>query len=191
MSVRPIRTLTKLLALPIALAALSGCPKVATLTTAKTIGAGRNDVTISPGVVGLGLAAVGSTTEGGTTDTALAIAPVVDVMYRRGIGDMFDLGITLSNWGNVSIDGKINLVDAGAFALAVDPGVGGFFFSAGDVGGGYVQFDAPLLIDLALGDTARITFAPKYVGIVAFATSEGSSASDVTHLVGLTAGIEI
>ncbi|MBM4360086.1 MAG: hypothetical protein FJ096_18425 [Deltaproteobacteria bacterium] len=192
-----ISALTRKLAPP-ALAAVSaflltGCPSMPMMTTAKTIGDGKNQVTISPGVVGFsggvfGAAAGASASTGGTI-----LVPDLMLAYRRGIGDSFDLGIGLSGFGKFSLDGKVNFLGNGKsdkFALAIDPTFGGVILGVGSIGAGYLDYGLPILLDLAPNDWFRATLAPRYRGNFFFAAAQGETDSRVTHYLGSGLGAE-
>jgi hypothetical protein len=164
----------------------AGCPSVSTFTTAKTVGDGKNEFAFSPTFYGI------TPTVTGGEDVDMVYGGAIDFMYRRGIGDHFGLGVSLTGLGQLGIDGKINFLDTEHVAMAIDPGVGGVFVGLGEgVGGGYLQVNAPLLIDLAFGDSVRLTLAPKYTGIFAFGVAEGHAAAGSTHFVGGATGLEI
>jgi hypothetical protein len=171
--------------LAIAMLGGSGCPSVTTMTTAKTIGKGNNDFTFSPSAYGVAGSAVGS-----TSSTDIFYGGAVDIMYRRGFTDNFDLGASLTGLGLLSIDGKINFIDTKNIALALDPGIGGVFTGISNVGAGYLQVTFPVLFDVAFSDSVRLTLGPRYMGIYSFATAEGRTASAYSHWVGGSLGIE-
>ena len=164
----------------------TGCPSVPTLTTAKTVGVGVNEITISPGFVGFAAAATGAS---GSASTGLLSIPDLAFSYRRGFGDSVDAAVTLSGWGHLRLDGKYNFLGnekGDAFALAINPGVGGVFVGSGDVAGGYVDFTIPVPMDIAFTDWMRMTLQPRYMGIVAF----GGGETAATHFVGAGMGLE-
>jgi hypothetical protein len=189
--------LARKLALP-ALAALSttllmGCPSMPMMTTAKTIGDGKNQVTISPGVVGFSGSVFGSTGSDSTGGVGTLVVPDLMLAYRRGIGDRFDLGVGLSGFGKFSVDGKINFIGNGKddkFALAIDPTFGGVILGVGSVGAGYLDYGLPLLLDLAPTAWFRATLAPRYRGNFIFAAAKGESESEVLHYFGSGLGAE-
>jgi hypothetical protein len=169
---------------------LSGCPTIGTLTRARPIGPGRNEITVGLSAHGFVPEVLGES--GSSSDVALVTIPTMDLMYRHGIGRAFDFGISLTGWGKIGADLKFSLINTPAFVLSVNPGAGGFFAKIGDVGGGYVQFDLPVMIDLQLGPAVALTVAAKYIGIYGFAAEDetNSSASAYTSLIGGTMGIE-
>ena len=147
---------------------LTGCPSMPMMTTAKTIGDAKNELTIAPGVVGFSASAFGG--------SGTLTLPDVGLGYRRGIGDSFDLGVTVGGFGHLQLDGKVNFLGnakGDKFALAIDPTVGGVFIGAGNVGAGYVDFAVPVLMDLAVNDSVRFTIGPRYRGYLLFAGASG------------------
>ncbi len=170
---------------------LTGCPSMPMMTTAKTIGNGKNEIIIAPGVVGFNAGIVGSKT---SSDVGATVTlPDVTLGYRRGIGDSFDLGLTLTGFGRFQIDGKVNFLGNGKndrFALALDPTLGGVFVGAGSVSGGYVDFGLPLLMDLAVSDNVRFTLGPRYRGTYVFGSGGGTGGSSLLNFAGTGFGAE-
>ena len=183
-------------ALSLCLVVLTGCPSISTLTTAKPIGDGKNEIAASPGVIGFTAAALGNSTDSKgnttttTTTTGTVYAPTLDLMYRHGFGDWFDLGISITGFGNVGVDGKFNLLNTGFLAVSLDPGVSGVFVGSGDVAGGYVELSLPVLVDFQLANWLTLTVWPKYIGIYAFGTSSGSTVDSFNHFLGGGGGLE-
>ncbi len=167
---------------------LNGCPSVASLTTAKPIGAGTHQFAVSPSVLGASLAVVGDS----SASSGIGFLPVVDLGYRVGVTDNIDIGVGLKSWTNTMIDFKIALVQSDTFGLALDPAVGGFFFGGGGGSAGFLQYTIPVLIDLYFGDNT-LTFGPKFQGLLIFASETTTGSSDSAHraLVGTTLGFDI
>lgn len=167
--------------------ALAGCPTFSRFTTAKAIGDGKNEITVSGGVTGFNPSIIAKEEESGTTfevDETL-ITPTVDLMYRHGFGDWFDFGVSLSGLlGRVGVDFKFNFLDIGFLSVAIDPGVSGVFLPLGDVGAGYVQIDAPLLVDIAPLEWLRVTLFPQYIGLYVYGDTGASPIESFTHFVG-------
>lgn len=167
----------------------SGCPTSPQLVNARPIGNGRNMFIVAGTVTGFSLSSTGASNSSADDDVyGLLTLPSIDVMYRRGIGNHFDLGVSITGWGKIGVDGKINLINTPSFAMSVDPGIGGFFIGVGDAGGGYLHLTLPILFDIVFSPGARLTLAPMYQGMYAFATaSDGSSsasASAYSHFFG-------
>lgn len=166
---------------------LAGCPTFSRYTTAKAIGDGRNEFAVSAGVTGFN-PSVTATNESTNTNVKLdelLLAPTVDISYRRGVGSWFDFGVSLAGLlGRVGVDFKFNFLDVGFLSVAVDPGISGVFIPLGDVGGGYLQIDAPLLVDLAPLPWLRVTLFPQYVGLYVFGKASDATASSFTHFAG-------
>ncbi len=154
----------------------TGCPSVPTLTTAKTVGDGVNEIAISPGFTGVSVAAFGAQ---GAGVAARLNVPEVALGYRRGIGDKFDLGVVFSGWGHLRVDGKINFIDTDSFALALNPAFGGT--------AGYIDFSIPVPMDIVFTDWMRLTLQPRYMGLVGIA---GDNSAPLAHFVGAGMGLE-
>ncbi len=174
--------------------AASGCPSTPLLVNARPLGNGKNAVIVAGTVYGVSLASTGSSSSNSDVSGLLTV-PTLDLMYRHGFGNRFDMGFALTGWGKVSVDGKINILNSPRFAFSIDPGIGGFFLAAGDVGAGYMQFTVPFLFDIAFSPSSRLTLAPMYSGIYTFAsggsgTGSSGSASVYTHLIGGNVGFE-
>lgn len=166
---------------------LTGCPSMPMMTTAKTIGDGKNEIVIAPGVVGFSAGVFDK------TSTATITVPDVTLGYRRGIGENFDLGATLTGFGHLQLDGKVNLLGntkADRVALALDPTLGGVFAAVGTVSAGYVDFGLPLLIDLAASDAIRLTVGPRYRGTYLFGSANSEGASTLLNYAGTGLGAE-
>ena len=73
---------------------LTGCPSMPMMTTAKTIGDAKNELTIAPGVVGFSASAFGG--------SGTLTLPDVGLGYRRGIGD----SIPVAAFGGVADDAQ-------------------------------------------------------------------------------------
>lgn len=176
-----IRTLTNritaLLGLATVVVVCTGCPSVPTLTTAKTVGDGVNEIAISPGFVGFAASAGGG--DLGSVSTGLITLPDLAFGYRRGIGDKFDLGVIFSGWGHLRIDGKINFIDSDAFALAINPAFGGT--------AGYVDFSLPVPMDIVFTDWMRLTLQPRYMGLVSIVDN---TLVPFQHFAGAGMGLE-
>ncbi len=186
---------TSLLAL-----ATAGCPSMPMMTTAKTLGHDNGELTIAPGVFGFSLSAFQEQPASGTPPeiAGTLVLPEIALAYRHGIGERFELGATLSGLGHLALDGKIALVGNGKdesgnedlFTLALDPTVGGVFVGAADIGGGYIDFGLPVLMDVAPTDWFRVTLGPRYRGTILFVSAGDQSESADLHYIGLGLGTE-
>lgn len=162
----------------------TGCPNVASLTTARVLQPGTHELTIAPAAYGL------STGLFDKSSTDIGYAGTIDFGYRAGVADIVDIGVRLSNFGNVNVDVKVGLLDKESVRLAIDPTLGGVFFGAGDVSAGYMQFDLPVLLDIAPSENFCITVGPRYSMLFFFAGAPGGAESDAEHMVGGTLGLE-
>ena len=162
----------------------TGCPNVASLTTARVIQPGTHEITIAPAAYGMSAGLFDS------NEKELAYSGTIDFGYRAGVADIVDVGVRLSNFGNVNVDVKVGLVESEHLRLAVDPTLGGVFLSVGGVSAGYMQFDLPVLLDIAPSERFSITIGPRYSMLFFFAGAPGGSTSEAQHLVGSTLGFE-
>lgn len=165
----------------LALAALSGCPNVANLTTARVLDQGTFEFTVAPAVTGFS-AAIFDADESGTFT-----AGTLDLGLRAGVAEPLDIGFRISNMGNFNVDFKVGLLDGESLRISLDPTVGGVFFG-GKSGSGYVQADLPVLVDLVLSDSFTVSLAPRYSFLYFFA---GGTTSDPLHLLGGALGFEV
>jgi hypothetical protein len=164
-----------------AIALLSGCPNVANLTTARVLDQGTVEITVAPAVTGISLGIFGG------EDTEAITAGTLDLGVRAGIADPVDLGFRVSNAGNFNLDVKIGLLESESLRIALDPTFGGVFFG-GRADAGYLQIDAPILVDLVLSDSITFSLAPRYTLLYFFA---GDATTPATHLLGGALGVEI
>jgi len=145
---------------------LTGCPNIASRTTAKTIGDGTNQVWFAVEAKGVTVDNELDPVGASTIDYSNTHWPSASVGYRRGILDYMEAGgALLSGLNEFYFDYKLNFVDSEYFAMAVDPGFGFVPFEDGPAKVGFVQFDAPLLIDVAPLEWLTITMGPKYMGV--------------------------
>lgn len=178
-----LRHLSALLALGILL--FSGCPNPALMHGARTVGQGHHEFTAAIGVIGLDTRYLG-----GEGTAAGAIAPNAEVMYRGGVTDYFDIGVSLTGLGMINLDFKFELFDTDIVTLAVDPGVGGVFLGVGDVATGYLQLQMPFMVDIHAHEVVSIQMGAKYSGFYSFASQESLGTADAfTHWMGGTLGL--
>jgi hypothetical protein len=174
------------LAAALATLALTGCPNVANLTTARVLDPGTVEITVAPAVTGMSAAFFDSSESGTLT------AGTLDLGVRAGLADIVDFGFRISNMGNLNLDVKVGLLDSPALRIALDPTIGGVFLSAGSdedsTSAGYFQFDLPVLFDLVFNDHLTLSLAPRYTLLYLFAEGETTPAS---HLLGGALGFEI
>ena len=117
------------------------------------------------------------------------IAPNAEVMYRGGATDT-DISVSLTGLGMVALDLKFELLDLDMVTLAVDPSIGGVFLGLGDVSTGYLQIQAPFMVDIHANDLLTVSLAAKYSGFYTFASEEDLGTADAfTHWMGGTFGM--
>ncbi|AKT36345.1 hypothetical protein [Chondromyces crocatus] len=163
-------------------ALLLGCPSYSSMTTAKAVTPGQFELGVSPGATGLSYGALGGS---GAGSSGMVVIPNVDFGVRYGFHERFDAAFQISGWGNFGVDAKVNFLDTEHFALAIDPGVNSTFLAAGENGAAFVQYQIPLLVDIAPADWVRITLGPRYVGLYAFSNNESAYENFVGGSVGL------
>ncbi len=162
---------------------LAGCPNPALMHGARTVGKGHHEITSAVAVVGLDTRYLGGEGE------ADLIAPTADIMYRGGVTDYFDIGVSLTGSGMLNLDLKFELMDTEYVSLALDPGVGGVFLGLGGIGAGYLQIQAPFMLDVHASDVVTISMAAKYSGFYSFASADSMSSDSFTHWMGGTFGL--
>ena len=142
----------------------TGCPSPSIYGTARTIPRGTIQHTLAAEAIG----AAGS----GTT----FVYPTLPTYQMRiGLADNVDLGLRLGNLTLPGVDVKINVV-RGAFDLALVPGVQAIYAAVGDVGGGVVYFNLPLVLGFNLTRNFSLIATPGVAYGIAGA-SGGSSSS--------------
>ncbi|MBK8694661.1 MAG: hypothetical protein IPN17_20880 [Deltaproteobacteria bacterium] len=116
----------------------TGCPSPSIYGTARTIPQGTIQHTLAVEVIGAGVS--GNTFVYPTLPT---------YQMRIGLADNVDLGLRLGNLTMPGADVKINFV-RGAFDLAIMPGVQAIYGAVGDVGGGILYLNLPLVLGFNL-----------------------------------------
>lgn len=120
----------------------------------------------------------------------------MEVGYRRGLVEKFELGAKGTIPGTVGIDGKYQLVSAGKFAVAAGLGTGYLSIESGsdDVKTSTKLFDAivPLYVSYDVAKPFAVYASPKYAARYATSTDAmGETSSGASHLVGATAGMRV
>ena len=95
----------------ISIAFVAGCVNISTLQTAKALDPGKQRVLVGGGFYSSPSVNADVSSQTGT-DTTLAL-PYMELGYRRGIVDNFEVGAKVTIPGTVGIDGKYQLVKAG------------------------------------------------------------------------------
>lgn len=177
-------------------ASLMGCPNPDLYTTPRTLDPGKVQMQVA--LEGIG-ASFNSTQTNTTTNSmgqqvtstqqvgesfTLPMVPTVGV--RVGIADGFDLGARIPNLDSLALDGKIRLLK-GTVDLAVDPGLQGFYVSAGDVSLGVVYLHLPLLVGFNVSKSVSLVASP---GVAyAIATSSINDNGNNQQQVAGTSGV--
>lgn len=143
----------------------TGCPSPSIYGTARTIPRGTIQHTLAAEAVG----AAGS----GTT----FVYPTLPTYQMRiGLSDSVDLGLRLGNLTLPGLDVKINIV-RGAFDLSLVPGVQAIYAAVGDVGGGIVYLNLPLVLGFNLSRNFSLIATPGVAYGVGGASSGSSRSS--------------
>ncbi|MBP6832919.1 MAG: hypothetical protein KA978_19180 [Deltaproteobacteria bacterium] len=139
----------------------TGCPSPSIYGTARTIPQGTIQHTLAAEVIG----AAGS--------GATFVYPTLPTYQMRiGLADNVDLGLRLGNLTMPGADVKINFV-RGAFDLAIMPGVQAIYGAVGDVGGGILYLNLPLVLGFNLSRNFSLIATPG----VAYGYAGGSDGS--------------
>jgi hypothetical protein len=165
-------------------------------TTPRTLPPGTVQWQVAPEVIGVSYDITAATPAGTTTTTVTDVVPMVPSFGARiGVTDGFDIGLRLSNFDSIGADAKI-LAVKGAFDLAFDPGLQGYYVDIAGVGVGVVYLHAPLLLGVNVSPNVSLVFTP---GVVLEAASvsvnNGSGVTGAASATGvlarLGAGIDV
>ncbi len=150
----------------------TGCLSMGTVQTADTLGKGHWQVAAEAGVWGAAVTGTGG---------ANLTLPHLDVAFRYGIHDRFDLGVRTGG-SLIELQTKFLITDpqAETLAMSVAPTIGGIFIGAGSTGGGsaaltYFNVGIPLLIGLKHLDGNELVFGPRINNIFITGSSSGGS----------------
>jgi hypothetical protein len=170
--------LAALVATPVALVVLTGCPNPNTYGTPRTVPAGKVQMVASLEGVGVSTSSQSSTVNGATTTVAgesfyAPTAPSVGV--RIGLTDSLDLGLRLSELSSLQADAKFNFLKSNVFDMAVAPGLQGAYVSAGGTSLGLVYINLPLILGINFSHAATLVLTPGFTYAVATASvADGS-----------------
>jgi len=170
------------------LAGVFGCANMSALQTAKTMPAGDGRV-----LVGGGYYASPSVNEGVgdvTGEEADLKFPYLEVGYRRGIVENFELGAKATLPGTIAVDGKYQLVNTGRFALAGGLGAGYLSLSSGEgeekTTTRIIDVTVPVYASFDLGEYVALYTSPKYLLRMTSGDTSGTG-----HLAGATGGVRL
>ncbi|WP_245919083.1 hypothetical protein [Melittangium boletus] len=150
----------------------SGCASISQVQTADTLGAGKFQFALEPGLAHLAVA------ESETGTEASANLPQFDIALRYGVTDRLDLGARLGT-SLVELQGKYLFTNPENPTLAVSlaPSLSGFVGGAGPVDVGYVRLALPLLVGFKTSGGSEFVLGPRLEGTRFLAGADGSSAS--------------
>jgi hypothetical protein len=155
---------------------VSGCASLSNVQTADTLGKGKIQVGIEPGLWG------------GAGSGGAAFLPHVDASLRLGVADRVDLGVRAGS-SFLEFQSKFLLTTPGdpRLAISIAPTIGGVVGFGGTTsnGGaaGLLNIGVPVLIGLKVGSNSEFIIGPRVQNIVFFGSSAGSPAS--SYLMGL------
>lgn len=140
----------------------TGCVSVSHVQTADTLGSGKFQFAIEPGVGGAAI--IDSDVGGGSL-----YYPHVDLAARYGVSDSVDLGVRFGS-SLVELQSKFLLTDSRDpnKAISLAPSVMGVFFGSGDddVDGSisYVNLAVPLLVGFKTSGGSELVLGPRLSG---------------------------
>jgi hypothetical protein len=144
---------------------LSGCISFSSVQRADTLGPGRVQASVEPGLWGAA-----------TTKGAVAV-PHVDAMVRVGVTERLDLGLRAGS-SLLQLQAKVLLTEPGDPWLAVSlvPALGGSLLdSAGQTGtglgagpAGALSLDLPVLIGFKVLEDSEVVLGPRALTLVLF-----------------------
>ncbi|MFP2932362.1 hypothetical protein ACLESO_45855 [Pyxidicoccus sp. 3LG] len=150
----------------------TGCASVSHVQTADTLGAGKFQFAIEPGVGG---AAVISDDAG----TGGLYYPHVDFAMRYGVADSVDLGVRFGS-SLVELQSKFLLTDSRDpnKAISLAPAVSGVFFGSDESDSvSYVNLQLPLLVGFKTKGGSELVLGPRISGTRISAGSGDDSAA--------------
>ncbi|MBX7100633.1 MAG: hypothetical protein K1X89_23170 [Myxococcaceae bacterium] len=146
----------------IALGAGSGCVSISSMQSADTLGKGNFQIGAEPGAQIL---------------TGVAGYPHIDLSFRYGANDRFDIGGRVGQ-SFLELQTKVLLTEPGAaFKLSLAPAVGGGYVAAGGAGFGVLNISVPVLAGIAVSDNIELVLGPRMVNWLYFGGSSGGSGS--------------
>src|SRR3954468_20751028 len=126
---------------------LLACATVGTLQTPDTVGRGRTQIAVEPGLWNAGVHGVGIP------------LPYMGVSARYGIVDSFDLGLRLGT-GGTELMGKWQLVRNPGCSFALSGSAGGYGFGVGDAKAGVLIAQLAPIAGIGIGPH-QIVLSPK------------------------------
>jgi hypothetical protein len=159
----------------------TGCVSVSHVQTADTLGAGKFQFAMEPGVGG---AAVFSDVGGGSV-----FYPHVDLALRYGVSDSVDLGVRFGS-SLVELQSKILLTSTQDLnkAISIAPSLTGFFFGSGDASVNYVNLSVPVLIGFKTKGGSEFVLGPRLSVANVSAGAGGEDASSTILSAGASVG---
>ncbi len=164
---------------PLALLFFTACASFNRFGDARTLGAGASSHTVAVDVWGMGDDL--SSDEDVVFDIDGAVAPPMPTyVFRHGLADRLDLGISVAPYPSLGADLKWNFLRAGALDLAVVPNVTGMLFFGEEDDGVSVQASLPLLVSWRVAPTVSLI---PLVGPAWRRDADSNDADTVAHAV--------
>ncbi len=142
---------------------LNGCISLSGLHTGKTVPKGKSEVSAS---VNFNTSPNFQDDDDDDFDVipVIPLAPSVELGFRHGISERFDIGFKANSFLNFLLDGKVQLVgdQDSRFAVATGLGIGMFGLSIGD--GLLYNVQVPFYTSFHPSENFTIALAPKYIG---------------------------
>lgn len=163
---------------------LTGCPSIQSVQTAETVGEGNFQFAVEPGVIGVA-----------ATDADFpVVVPTINLSARFGVSERVDIG---GRFGTslIELHGKFMFtdpLDPGAVHVAFAPQLGGIFLAAGGESVSYGWLNAPILVDVPVGDH-DVVLGPRvhttFLGASGSGVSGGGAIVSVGSSVGFAARV--
>ncbi|MDC0712439.1 hypothetical protein POL68_28515 [Stigmatella sp. ncwal1] len=152
----------------------TGCASISHVQTADTLGQGKFQFAVEPGIQGVGIlseddssasAADFDDIDDGDSDFDGAAYPHVDLALRYGVTDRFDLGIRLG-FSLAELQTKFLLTspDNPDLAISLAPSISGVYIGSDDDDVGYTNLALPLLIGFKTDGGSEFVLGPRVSG---------------------------
>lgn len=148
------------------------------MQTADTLGEGRIQVALEPGV--WGVTSLAEDVEGGAITH-------LDLAVRYGVSDTVDIGARVGS-SLIEVQSKFLLTDVEdpAKAISLAPALSGILAGGGDAAGGYTTVTLPVLIGFKTSGGSELVLGPRLTDTFFFSAGEGGGVANI-----LSAGASI
>ncbi|MCO6461189.1 MAG: hypothetical protein J5I59_07285 [Saprospiraceae bacterium] len=157
----------------------AGCGSYSCMQTARTVDAGQ-------GEVGIGIfypyGVINAIAQVADKEKKNFTIPYIQVSGKYGLSNQMDIGLNLSTFGQLGIEGKYMLLGdkESLFCLATGAGINTFFFY-------YYDFHLPVYASIHPLPNLGIYVSPKYIG--QFVSLFGLSSRSYFDYMGLSGGV--